>query len=116
MVCRRGCGRGSSPGLRTSTLGSSSNEVTHAISSRFPTGDDLALVDRAVRDCEPSSYTLPWNEALGEAPNITQVGNALREYDIPSEWSRSAEWALLLPPHVAGGWASPSSASLTSTG
>ena len=82
-------------------------EVTHAISSRSPTGDDLALVDRAVRDCEPSSYTLPWNEALGEAPNITQVGNALREYDIPPEWSRSAEWALLLPPNVAGGWASP---------
>ena len=83
------------------------DEVTHAISSRPPTGDDLALVDRAVRDCEPSNYNRPWSEALGEAPTITEVGHALREYDVPSHWLRSAEWTLLLPPHLAGGWVSP---------
>ena len=55
------------------------DEVTHAISSRRPTGDDLALVDRALRDCEPSNYTGPWRAALGEAPTITEVGHALRE-------------------------------------
>ena len=35
------------------------DEVTHAISSRPPTGDDLALVDRALQDCEPPNYTGP---------------------------------------------------------
>ncbi len=83
------------------------DEVTRAISSRCPTGDDLALVDRALRDCEPSRFTGPWNAALGEAPTITEVGDAIREHDIPSDWFRSAEWASLLPPHSAGGWVSP---------
>ena len=83
------------------------DEVTHAISSRFPTGDDLALVDRAVRDCEASRYTPPWSAALGEAPSMIQVGNALRRQNISSNWLRSAEWVLLLPPDVANGWATP---------
>ena len=83
------------------------DEITHAISSRSPTGDDLALVDRAVGDCEPSDYTGPWSSALGKAPTITEVGGALREHDIPSDWFRSAEWVLVLPTQCAGGWASP---------
>ena len=83
------------------------DEVTHAISSRSPTGDDLALVDRAGGDCEPSDYTGPWSSSLGEAPTIAEVGHALRDHDIPSDWLRSAEWALLLPPQLAGGWAQP---------
>ena len=83
------------------------DEVTRAISSRSPTGDDLALVDRALRDCEPSDYTSSWIAALGKAPTITEVGNAIRDHDIPSDWIRSAEWVSLLPPQLAGGWAQP---------
>ncbi|WP_420612262.1 hypothetical protein [Candidatus Spongiisocius sp.] len=83
------------------------DEVSHAISSRSPTGDDLALVDCAVGDSEPADYTGPWIAALGEAPAITEVGRALREHNIPPDWFRSAEWALLLPSQCAGGWASP---------
>ena len=81
-------------------------EVSHAISSRYPTGDDLALLDRAVEDCEPSDYIGPWSAALGEAPAISEVGPALRGHNIPTEWSRSAGWALLLPSQCAGEWAS----------
>ena len=92
------------PGVKPRVL---VDEVSHAISSRSPTGDDVALVDRAVGDCEPSDYIGAWIAALGEAPAITEVGPALREHDIPSDWFRSAEWALLLPSECAGEWASP---------
>lgn len=63
-------------------------EIERAITSRDPTGDDLAVIDRVLQDCEPSSYVSRWSEALGLAPHIRQVGAALSTDNIPAEWLR----------------------------
>ena len=53
------------------------NEVFQAIKSRLPTGDDVSLVDAAVRTCRPEEYADLWATALGDPPSITEVGAAL---------------------------------------
>ena len=82
-------------------------EINTAIASRNPTGDDLALVDRVVSEFEPSRYTQRWQTALGDAPSIDQVGEALHTSDVPSHWRRSTRWASLLPSEARGQWATP---------
>ena len=82
-------------------------EIRNAIVLRDPTGDDLALVDRAVSDFESSSYTHRWQTALGNAPNIDEVGEALNAYELPEHWRRATLWSSLLPLDVRGPWAAP---------
>lgn len=89
------------PNVSDTLLG---DEITAAIASRFPTGDDLALVDRAVSGCRPSGYTHQWRAALGNAPSINQLGHALGADDIPRGWIQGSEWASLLPAAAAGQW------------
>ena len=81
-------------------------EVERAISSRFPTGDDMRLIDQILQECHPSSYTSLWREALGSAPAIDQVGSALAALDIPRDWLRNRNWVSLLPQEVTGEWQS----------
>ena len=83
------------------------DESEHAISSRRPTGDDLAVIDRAVRECEPSRYVDRWRDALGPAPTVEQAGEARRTDTVPSEWQRALRWVSLLPEDVTGAWAVP---------
>ena len=89
------------PNVSDALLG---DEITAAIASRFPTGDDLALVDRAVSGCRPSGYTHQWRAALGNAPSINQLGHALGAEDISRGWIQASEWASLLPAAAAGQW------------
>lgn len=101
--------------LRTWILGNAPNvepdllieEIERAITYRDPTGDDLAVIDRVLKDCEPSSYVSRWHEALGPAPYVRQVGAALSTGDIPAEWLRVHQWVSLCPPGVAGLWSTP---------
>ena len=81
-------------------------EVEKAISSRFPTGDDMRLIDQIVQNCESSSYASTWSDALGSAPAIDQVGSALAALDIPRDWLRNRNWIALLPQEATGDWQS----------
>ena len=80
-------------------------EIEQAISTRRPTGDDLALVDRAVRECESSGYVVRWRDALGAAPTIEQAGEASSAETLPLEWNRAVWWCALLPDEVTAVWA-----------
>ncbi len=101
--------------LRTWILGNAPNvkpdllieEIERAITYRDPTGDDLAIIDRVLKDCEPSRYVSRWHEALGPAPHVGQVGAALSTGNIPAEWLRAHQWVSLCPPEVAGLWSAP---------
>jgi hypothetical protein len=65
------------------------DEVVRAIRSRLPTGDDLMLLDAAVRRCRPESYADRWSDALGEPPSVTDVGSALAAKEVPEAWKRA---------------------------
>ena len=80
-------------------------EIEQAISTRRPTGDDLALVDRAVKECEPSSYVERWRDALGPAPTIEKAGEASSAETVPLDWTRAVRWCTLLPDEVTAVWA-----------
>ena len=80
-------------------------EIEHAIDSRTPTGDDLALLDRAAANCDRSMCAARWREALGAAPDVEQAGRALAEDDVPAEWRRAMRWVPLLPAEAAADWA-----------
>ena len=79
-------------------------EVREGIGSRFPTGDDMLLIDRIVEQCESSSYTDQWREVMGAAPEVGEVGRALAAREVPEEWRRKHAWAALLPREVAVHW------------
>ena len=83
-------------------------EVCAAVGSRRPTGDDLALVDRVVRNPNATSYTPRWASALGDAPSTAEMDEALRRHWVPDHWERVAQWASLLPRQAQGTWAGPS--------
>jgi hypothetical protein len=80
-------------------------EVTRAIASRDPTGDDLRLIDRVVAECDPSEYATAWAEAMGVPPSASALGSALAAGDVPREWLRAFEWSGLLPASVTAAWA-----------
>jgi hypothetical protein len=82
-------------------------EVSQAITSRLPTGDDVTLVDAAVRNCRPEEYSDRWSDALGNPPSITDLGAALAAREVHQAWTRAFEWAVILPEGTARRWAGP---------
>ena len=80
------------------------DEIEHAIASRSPTGDDLALLDRAAGSCDRSVWVARWREALGTAPDVEHAGRALAAGDVPEEWRRAMRWVPLLPAEAVGVW------------
>ena len=80
------------------------DEIEQAISSRSPTGDDLALLDRAASDCDLSTCAARWREALGVAPAVEQAGRALAADDVPRDWLRAVRWVPLLPADALNSW------------
>jgi hypothetical protein len=83
------------------------DEVFQAIGSRPPTGDDVALVDAAVRACRQEEYLDRWCDALGGPPSVTEVGTALAAGQLPEAWRRAVEWAAILPESTTAHWAGP---------
>ena len=79
-------------------------EVQKGIESRFPTGDDMRLIDRIVEKCEPYSYTHLWQQVLGTPPKVGEVGRALAAREVPEEWRRKHAWAALLPGEIVLDW------------
>jgi hypothetical protein len=81
------------------------DEVFEAIRSRLPTGDDVTLVDAAVRNLPAEEYTDRWSDALGDPPSIADLGTALASRNVPQAWKRAFQWAAILPESSAGRWA-----------
>ena len=80
-------------------------ETCQAISSRQPSGDDLAMLDRAFNDLDAVNYTQPWNAILGDAPSVTELGVALKSPPLPRRLMCRLLWASLLPEEAQGRWA-----------
>ena len=83
------------------------DEVVQAIRSRLPTGDDVTLVDAAVRSCPPEEYMDRWSDALGDPPSVIEVGTALAAGELPEAWLRAKEWGVILPESTTPQWAGP---------
>ena len=79
-------------------------EIAEAISTRPPTGDDVALVDAAVEVCDSEEYVESWKTALGAPPSVTEVGASLSAGDVPDNWRRAIDWAAILPHATTGAW------------
>lgn len=82
-------------------------EVERAISTRHPTGDDIALLDRAVEASETSDFMGRWSGALGDAPSVDQVSRALGTDEVPLPWLQALAWLSILPQGVADDWETP---------
>ena len=80
-------------------------ETCHAMSTRDPSGDDLAVLDRVLNDPDATIYIQRWRAALGDAPTVTELGAALRSPPLPRPLMCRLLWASLLPEEVQGHWA-----------
>ena len=81
------------------------SEIEEAVRGRWPNGDDIAMLDRAVAADVSENSVTRLRDAFGEPPPDAETTRAAADGDIPSEWRRIAQWALLLPQDVAGPWA-----------
>jgi hypothetical protein len=79
-------------------------EITRAIGSRQPTGDDLRLVDLIVAEADPREYAHDWTQAMPAPPPATALGSALAAGKLPDDWRRAFEWYGLLPAAVKAEW------------
>ncbi len=83
-------------------------ELEQGMTSRKATGDDVALVDRAIKVCDRTLLGDLCKTALGEAPTVRQVSRALGSENPPSErWMRARTWVALLPADFAESWRAP---------
>jgi hypothetical protein len=80
------------------------SEVAGAISSRYPTSDDLRVVDRAVIECDTNEYVNRWSDAVGTPPTVAELSAALAANEVPSSWRRVFLWSALLPPQATTAW------------
>lgn len=80
-------------------------EVADAAAWRSPTGDDLALVDRVVSQCEDDEYGPAWLDALGPVPIAAVVEAALAAGGLEERWVRAHQWLALCPDEVGHSWA-----------
>lgn len=79
-------------------------EVAAAIRScRTPTADDLELIDKTVHKTEETAAQV-WVDALGDAPTVKEVREALERDDPQQTWLNQAWWVSLLPVGVPEDW------------
>lgn len=79
-------------------------ELTTAIATRRPCGDDIPLIDRIVAQLPTQQYADRWRTALGEPPSSEQVASALADHDVAQSWFRARDWSALLPEACTAGW------------
>ena len=83
-------------------------ELENAISSRNPTGDDVALLDRAIELCNGTALRDRCQAALGDVPTVAQVSQALGvDRPLPERWLRSHSWVAVLPSDMTEAWTVP---------
>ena len=82
-------------------------ELSVAIAQRDPTGDDIAMVDRVVREAGAGDYVDRWMTALGPAPSVVEVAQRLASHELTEAWLRAYHWTGLLPQGAIGSWEQP---------
>ncbi|MFJ2831461.1 hypothetical protein ACIPC1_28515 [Streptomyces sp. NPDC087263] len=82
-----------------------SQELTTAIATRAPLADDEILIQRVVSEIPAHSYASAWKAALGDPPDIQELGAALAERNPKEEWLRAYRWSAFLPSEVSASWA-----------
>ena len=80
------------------------SEVADAIESRFPTGDDLLLIERVERDVREAETLSLWKAALGPAPSVREIDSAMEANEVPKRWRRAHRWCAILPGEVTDRW------------
>jgi hypothetical protein len=79
-------------------------EVNAAIATRAPLADDEILIQRVVSEMPDDSYASAWKSALGDPPDIQELGSALAERSPRDEWVRAYRWSAFLPSEVISSW------------
>lgn len=80
------------------------DEISKVIGQRYPTGDDLPLLDKVINELEPEWYINYWRESLGPAPSVSEVGQSLASNNIPRSWWYTIRWLDILPVETFGMW------------
>ena len=81
------------------------SEIEEAVRSRWPNGDDVAMLNRVSGTNISGSSANRLRNAFGEPPPDTETTRAVADGDVPSEWTRTSQWALLLSQDIVGPWA-----------
>ena len=83
-------------------------EVSAAISTRDATGDDVALIERALDLGDREACRTRWLRSLSDAPNVDAVQRAVDGGELLSEdlW-RARSWIPILPESFTETWAAP---------
>lgn len=85
-----------------STVPEMVDEITAAIATREPTGDDLTLIERIGSGVDTGA----WSDALGPAPVVDSLDDLFEGYsEDRSRCIRAYRWLGLLPAGIAGPWA-----------
>lgn len=80
------------------------SEVEGAVGARLITGDDAAVVDRAVQSAPADGLANRWKQALGEPPSVGQIGQSMASDSVPSEWLCRSSWVRFLPDEASSAW------------
>jgi hypothetical protein len=83
------------------------NEMSAAIRTREPFGDDLPLLDRIAAEVPRPEYLDRWQAQFGEPPSVADVAAALRDGETPGIWWRAYHWMGLVPELRTRGWEGP---------
>ena len=84
------------------------DEVSTAISKRNATGDDVALIERALELGDREACMTAWRDALGDAPDVEWLRRAVNGGDsLPENLWRAHSWVPILPETVTETWAAP---------
>lgn len=96
---------GNAPDVEAETL---TAEVAAAVAARHATGDDIALVERALDLGDSDALRACWLSAMGDAPEAAEVQRALDDGEpLPEQTWRVSSWVPILPESLAGAWAGP---------
>jgi hypothetical protein len=79
-------------------------EIALAIRGRDPSGDDVRLIQRIIKQLPPERYVEAWRDAMGLPPATEEVGQALASREVPQQWQRARLWHALLPDAVGEAW------------
>ena len=83
-------------------------ELETAVASRDATGDDIGLVDAAIKACDRAELIDLCGRALGAAPTVAEVSQTLgSDQLLPERWMQAHTWVTLLPPDLAESWTQP---------
>ena len=83
------------------------DELELAVSNRDPTGDDLPIIDRVVREASHDAFADRWMNALGAVPTVVETAQRLASHQVPETWLRAYHWIGVLPQQAVGPWEQP---------